>query len=89
MWNRSHGYVSTSACMNNIHLPSIVLILYDVLLTSGQEYMYIWRSPRSCFPRILYVWNRYMFLLNVVLSLGTIPSMSDPVSVNVFLRALD
>ncbi|EIW56803.1 uncharacterized protein TRAVEDRAFT_49625 [Trametes versicolor FP-101664 SS1] len=54
-----------------------VMLVYDVLLTSGKEYQYIWRSPKSWFSRVLYLWNRYMCLLNNVMVLGTIPSMSD------------
>ncbi|OJT06148.1 hypothetical protein TRAPUB_3083 [Trametes pubescens] len=58
------------------------LLLYDILLTSGQEYQYIWRAPKTSVSRILYVWNRYMFLLYLILSLGTIPSISDAVRKN-------
>ncbi|EIW63096.1 uncharacterized protein TRAVEDRAFT_43403 [Trametes versicolor FP-101664 SS1] len=57
--------------------PSSSLIAYDVLLTFGQEYLYIWRSRKSWFTRILYMWNRYMYLLYSLLILGTIPSMSN------------
>lgn len=69
----------SSACTEDAHLRSIALLLYDVLLTSGQEYRHIWRSRKSWFSRALYVWNRYMFLLYLLLDLGTIPSMSDTV----------
>ncbi|KAL1937965.1 hypothetical protein VTO73DRAFT_12715 [Trametes versicolor] len=58
-----------------------VLLLYDVILTSGKEYRYIWRSSKSWFSRGLYVWNRYMYLLATILDVGTIPSMSDAILV--------
>ncbi|EIW53816.1 uncharacterized protein TRAVEDRAFT_51559 [Trametes versicolor FP-101664 SS1] len=54
-----------------------VLLLYDVFLTSGQEYRYIWRKSKKWIPQILYLCNRYMYLLYLLLSLGTIPSISD------------
>ncbi|EIW56788.1 uncharacterized protein TRAVEDRAFT_49609 [Trametes versicolor FP-101664 SS1] len=57
------------------------LLLYDVILTSGKEYRYIWRSSKSWFSRGLYVWNRYMYLLATILDVGTIPSMSDAILV--------
>ncbi|KAL1940433.1 hypothetical protein VTO73DRAFT_9005 [Trametes versicolor] len=53
------------------------LLLYDVLLTSGQEYCYVWISPKTRLSRFLYLCNRYMLLLSVILDLGTIPSSSD------------
>ncbi|KAL1937254.1 hypothetical protein VTO73DRAFT_13923 [Trametes versicolor] len=54
-----------------------VLLLYDAILTAGQEYQYIWRSPKTWVPRVLYLWNRYISLLYNLLSLGTIPSISN------------
>ncbi|EIW53843.1 uncharacterized protein TRAVEDRAFT_51584 [Trametes versicolor FP-101664 SS1] len=53
------------------------LLLYDIFLTSGQEFRYIWRKPKNWISRTLYACNRYMFLLNLLLNLGTIPSISD------------
>lgn len=70
-------------CMEHAHLKSIALLLYDVLLTSGREYQYIWQSGKSRVSRALYVWNRYITLLYLLLDLGTIPSMSDTVSATV------
>lgn len=59
----------------------IALLLYDVVLTLGREYQYIWRSPKSWVSRALYVLNRYTVLLYNILNLGTIPPMSDTVSI--------
>lgn len=69
--------------METAYLRSTVLLLYDVVLTSGQEYQYVWQSWKSWFSRILYVWNRYTTLMFLILQLGTIPSMSNIVSANV------
>lgn len=61
---------------------AVALLLYDVLLTSGQEYQYIWREPKAWVSRVLYMWNRYMSFLYNILQLGTIHRISDTVSVN-------
>lgn len=61
-------------------MVAIVLLLYDIVLTLRQEYEYIWRSPKSSFSRLLYAWNRYMILFFSVLTLGTIPPLSNTVS---------
>ncbi|KAL1937162.1 hypothetical protein VTO73DRAFT_14504 [Trametes versicolor] len=66
-------------------LATTALLLYDVLLTSGQEYRYIWRSRKSWISRILYVCNRYMYLLYLLLNPGTIPSISDVVKVDAYI----
>ncbi|EIW63117.1 uncharacterized protein TRAVEDRAFT_43423 [Trametes versicolor FP-101664 SS1] len=67
----------TTSNMIGIVVPA--LLLYDVILTSGQEYRYIWQSSKSRFSRIIYVWNRYMYLLGAILGLAGIPPLSDPV----------
>ncbi|KAL1937251.1 hypothetical protein VTO73DRAFT_13920 [Trametes versicolor] len=69
----------------NITLGIVIaaLLLYDVLLTSGQEYQYIWRSQKSSFSRILYMWNSpaasctsLVWLTNVLVILNLIgPAM--------------
>ncbi|EIW56805.1 uncharacterized protein TRAVEDRAFT_49627 [Trametes versicolor FP-101664 SS1] len=53
------------------------LLLYDILLTSGQEYLYIWQSPKTWTSRVVYLWNRYMYSVYYILSLGAIQSISD------------
>ncbi|EIW56807.1 uncharacterized protein TRAVEDRAFT_49629 [Trametes versicolor FP-101664 SS1] len=58
-------------------IATTALLLYDVILTSGREYQYIWRSKKSWVSRGLYVWNRYMYLLYLLMNLGTIPPISD------------
>ncbi|KAL1942697.1 hypothetical protein VTO73DRAFT_4937 [Trametes versicolor] len=45
----------TTSNMIGIVVPA--LLLYDVILTSGQKYRYIWQSSKSRFSRIIYVWN--------------------------------
>ncbi|OJT03954.1 hypothetical protein TRAPUB_5355 [Trametes pubescens] len=65
------------ATINVLAIVATVLLLYDTLLTSGQECRYIWRSGTSWVSRLLYVWNRYMSPLYLSLNLGTIPSISD------------
>ncbi|KAL1937160.1 hypothetical protein VTO73DRAFT_14502 [Trametes versicolor] len=59
-----------------LNIVVTALLLYDVILTSGREYQYIWRSPKSWVSRVLYMWNRYMFLFNLLVNLGTIPAIS-------------
>ncbi|OJT15919.1 hypothetical protein TRAPUB_14141 [Trametes pubescens] len=63
--------------MEIAHLRSLALLLHDVILTSGQEYRYIWQLSKSWFSRILYVWNRYMYLLATILGLGAISPISN------------
>lgn len=74
---------SSSAPRGETHSSLLVLLLYDILLNSGREYQYVWRAPKPWVSRILYVLNRYMSLLALLLGLGTIPSVSDTVSTQV------
>ncbi|KAL1942676.1 hypothetical protein VTO73DRAFT_4916 [Trametes versicolor] len=46
-----------------VNISTTALIAYDVLLTFGQEYLYIWRSRKSWFTRILYMWNSCVALV--------------------------
>ncbi|KAL1940485.1 hypothetical protein VTO73DRAFT_9057 [Trametes versicolor] len=67
--NVSRGVARTTSLSCGIAVT--VLLLYDVVLTSGQEYRYIWRNPKTWMSRTLYVCNSCasLFWLTVVLEL--------------------
>ncbi|KAH9852851.1 hypothetical protein C2E23DRAFT_885226 [Lenzites betulinus] len=64
---------TTIAC---IIAPTVVYV-YDYILCLGRESQYVWHSGKSKASRLVYLYIRYISLMNLVIALGTIEPVSD------------
>lgn len=57
------------------------LTLYDYILCLDREYQYVWKTHKSKASRLVYLYIRYISLLNFAMPLATLaPISSDTVS---------
>ncbi|KAH9852811.1 hypothetical protein C2E23DRAFT_823730 [Lenzites betulinus] len=58
-------------------IAATVMFVYDYVLCLDREYQYVWRSRRSKASRLVYLFVRYISLLNNMMASATIPPVSD------------
>ncbi|KAH9852819.1 hypothetical protein C2E23DRAFT_134565 [Lenzites betulinus] len=62
---------------NTCGIAATVMLVYDYVLCLDREYQYVWRSRKSKASRLVYLYIRYISLLEYVTGLVTIPPVSD------------
>ncbi|KAI0297961.1 hypothetical protein BC826DRAFT_138370 [Russula brevipes] len=58
--------LSNSILSREIEVASAVLILYDWVLTSGDEFTFVWRRSKNYYARILFICARYPALASAI-----------------------
>ncbi|KAH9852828.1 hypothetical protein C2E23DRAFT_729975 [Lenzites betulinus] len=75
----------TSDDLTEVPLKMTVMVIYDYVLCLDREYQYVWQSRKSKASRLVYLYIRYISLLEYVMAFVTIPPVSDTVSMHISL----
>lgn len=62
-------------------MNATVVYIYDYILCLGREYQYVWHSGKSKASRLVYLYIRYLSLVNLVYAVATMQPISDTVSI--------
>ncbi|KAH9852822.1 hypothetical protein C2E23DRAFT_134678 [Lenzites betulinus] len=63
--------------VNTCGIAANAMVIYDYVLCLDREYQYVWRSRSSKASRLVYLYIRYISLLEYVMGFATIAPASD------------
>ncbi|EIW57029.1 uncharacterized protein TRAVEDRAFT_49841 [Trametes versicolor FP-101664 SS1] len=73
------SFYQDTRTINNVDVAIAMFLAYDALLCIDKEIQYVWRSPKTSrkLSPIIYMYNRYMALLRILVVLSLVSPVSD------------